>query len=291
MSRLTLIWTSGKKMGQLINELHLSNQYTRELQALKKDKIWQNIQRPLDDGQQKVIVADKQKRVHVFTRTCDVQICDNAKELNRTRPEEAERSADETLFKTRSSLLFAGKNKEEDVYADCHMLLTLLGIPFIQAPAEAEAQCVELERLGLVDGIVTDDSDVWLFGGRSVYRNMFSRKKHLQKYCAEGIDRKFGLRRCEFIQLGMLAGGDYSRGLEQALFSLKCISQWLLSGSNGHSAPESTRKTRLRRVIETNNSKETIEKFPNDEVFETYAKPRVDSFNKKFYWTRIDFDK
>uniref|UniRef100_A0A914HFY4 Sulfhydryl oxidase n=1 Tax=Globodera rostochiensis TaxID=31243 RepID=A0A914HFY4_GLORO len=329
------------------------NNLNAELEKLKKDKIWQNIQRPLDDGQQKVIVADKQKRVHVFTRTCDVQICNNAKELNRTSFDwlhyvkgqtvdsisqnceilsagsPSDDDADfinvsdfdgddaREILELAISLLFAGKNKEEDVYADCHMLLTLLGIPFIQAPAEAEAQCVELERLGLVDGIVTDDSDVWLFGGRSVYRNMFSRKKHLQKYCAGGIDQKFGLRRCEFIQLGMLAGGDYSRGLEQvgivsalelmsefvgqassigdelerALFSLKCISQWLLSGWNGYSAPESTRKIRLRRVIETNNSKETIEKFPNDEVFEAYAKPRVDSLNKKFHWNRIDFDK
>ena len=46
----------------------------------------------------------------------------------------------------------------------------MFGVPYIIAPQEAEAQCAWLDGAGLVDGVVTDDNDVFLFGARRVYR-------------------------------------------------------------------------------------------------------------------------
>ena len=46
----------------------------------------------------------------------------------------------------------------------------MFGLPYIIAPQEAEAQCAWLDSAGLVDGVVTDDNDVFLFGAQRVYR-------------------------------------------------------------------------------------------------------------------------
>ena len=55
----------------------------------------------------------------------------------------------------------------DEMLEEAKQLLQLFGVPYIEAPAEAEAQCAALEALGLVDGIVTEDSDVFAFGGRT----------------------------------------------------------------------------------------------------------------------------
>ncbi len=52
----------------------------------------------------------------------------------------------------------------------CHVL----SLPLL---LQAEAQCAWLNAEGLVDGVVTDDNDVFLFGGKHVYRNIFDNNK------------------------------------------------------------------------------------------------------------------
>ena len=49
-------------------------------------------------------------------------------------------------------------------------LWQMFGLPYIIAPQEAEAQCAWLNAEGLVDGVVTDDADAFLFGAQRVYR-------------------------------------------------------------------------------------------------------------------------
>lgn len=61
----------------------------------------------------------------------------------------------------------------------------MFGLPYIIAPMEAEAQCAYLELAKLVDGVVTDDSDVFLFGARSVYKNIFDDRKYVETYFME----------------------------------------------------------------------------------------------------------
>ena len=62
-------------------------------------------------------------------------------------------------------------------------LLQLFGIPYVEAPSEAEAQCAALEQLGLVDGCITEDSDVFVFGGKKVCRSkIISHSVYLHRF-------------------------------------------------------------------------------------------------------------
>jgi hypothetical protein len=57
---------------------------------------------------------------------------------------------------------------------ECQRLLQLFGLPWLMAPTEAEAQCAFLDMAGLTQGTIRDDSDIWLYGGKKVYRNFFN---------------------------------------------------------------------------------------------------------------------
>uniref|UniRef100_A0AC35GW84 Uncharacterized protein n=1 Tax=Panagrolaimus sp. PS1159 TaxID=55785 RepID=A0AC35GW84_9BILA len=215
------------------------------------------------------------------------------------------------------------REDEKGVYTECQQLLQFLGLPYIVAPGEAEAQCAELERLGLVEGIVTDDSDIWLFGGKNVYKNMFSKKRNVHFYSGNSIEKQLNLTKMECIQLTMLAGGDYTRGFEgvgmvtaleiiaefspkikknptekEAYEVLEAIRKWLDSKREFEAKPnfnrskpfiESKERIRLRRAIEKNNDEEKIEAFPNKDVYEAYCHPVVDSKDTSFKWKGVEF--
>lgn len=78
---------------------------------------------------------------------------------------------------------------------------------------EAEAQCAALVELGLVEGIITDDSDVFLFGGTRVYKNMFNQSKTVECFFLTDCARELGIDREKLVQLAYLLGSDYVEGL------------------------------------------------------------------------------
>lgn len=100
-----------------------------------------------------------------------------------------------------------------DIIRDCKDLLRCFGIPYIDAPGEAEAQCVILEKLGLVDGVVSDDSDTLVFGGSNIYKNFFDEKKHAEYYSVDRLYSELGLNQQSLIHLALLLGCDYTLGV------------------------------------------------------------------------------
>lgn len=78
----------------------------------------------------------------------------------------------------------------EQMHHEVQGLLRLFGMPYMVSPAEAEAQCAFLDSSGQTEGTITDDSDVFLFGGKRVVRHLFDRDEVSEVYSSEEIERK-----------------------------------------------------------------------------------------------------
>ncbi|XP_050222035.1 single-strand DNA endonuclease 1 [Mercurialis annua] len=89
-----------------------------------------------------------------------------------------------------------------------------LGIPCLDGLEEAEAQCALLNSESLCDGCFTSDSDVFLFGARTVYRDIcLGEGGYVVCYEMDDIERKLGFGRNSLITLALLLGCDYSQGV------------------------------------------------------------------------------
>lgn len=70
-----------------------------------------------------------------------------------------------------------------------------------------------MQELGLVDGIITDDSDVFLFGGKNVYKNIFTEQRFVESYRSADIETELGCSRAAMVRLALLLGSDYTLGV------------------------------------------------------------------------------
>ncbi|XP_075149912.1 rad2 superfamily protein mus201 [Haematobia irritans] len=203
--------------------------------------------------------------------------------------------------------------------SDCQELLRLFGVPYIVAPMEAEAQCAFLDIVELTNGTITDDSDIWLFGGRTVYKNFFAQNKHVMEFRSEQIEKDFNCDRQKLIQLACLVGSDYTTGIhgigavtameilasfaskdnanndegstalkiQNILSTLKKFRSWWQSFKTAASPPGTSARVALQKKLK---NIEMHEGFPNVAVVEAYLTPKVDENKEPLSWGYPDVE-
>eukprot|EP01083_Nonionella_stella_P036401 99332_1 len=208
----------------------------------------------------------------------------------------------------------------EEMREDAKRLLELFGIPYITAPAEAEAQCAALDCLGLVDGVITDDSDVFLFGASRVYKNMFHGGKFVERYLNKELEARLGLSREKLVQLAMLLGSDYTEGVKgigivngmeilgtfghHGKSTLSEFRKWLYSADETLKRPKKPKKAEMKMNSKRREYEQALFKykhrrirhkwfvgvnFPEEDVIQAYWKPNVDDTDEKCQWSDPDF--
>jgi flap endonuclease-1 len=108
---------------------------------------------------------------------------------------------------------------------DSKRLLTLLGIPWIQAPSEGEAQAAHLARKGDVWAVNSQDYDSLLYGATRLVRYItiqgeewlpskgISRKLRPEIIELNAVLKTLDLTREQLIDLSILIGTDYNPGI------------------------------------------------------------------------------
>lgn len=96
--------------------------------------------------------------------------------------------------------------------AEAQRLLKLMGIPYIIAPTEAEAQCAVLARAGKVYAAASEDMDTLTFNSPVLLRKLtFSeqRKEPIQEIHLDKVLEGLEMDQRQFIDLCILLGCDY----------------------------------------------------------------------------------
>ena len=91
----------------------------------------------------------------------------------------------------------------------CRELLKLMGIPYVNAPEEADSQLSYLCKTNMVYAVLTEDMDILTFGSPRIIRNLTTNKKVPLEIELNNVLNKLDLTYEQFIELCILFGCDY----------------------------------------------------------------------------------
>ena len=147
----------------------------------------------------------------------------------------------------------ASSRVDADIVGDAQHLLGIMGIPYVQAPSEGEAQAAYMVRKGDADFVGSQDYDSLLFGAPVVVRNLtitgkrkLPRKNIYVDVKPEIIDleeslRELGIERSQLIDVALCVGTDYNPGLEG--FGPKKAIKLITTNGNIHKALKESGQT------------------------------------------------
>lgn len=176
-------------------------------------------------------------------------------------------------------------------------LIELLGIPWMEASYKADAQCVWLLDNKFIDGIITDDNDIFLFGAKDyIYRDFFRKNKHLMKY---SIDESY--TREELITLSALLSKKHGQGIvSKGIGIKKAMKLRKLLKEMDESFDLTTIRTlsvngckdiQVEKMIQSIElDHDYCENNDNHIVMEDYMNPIVENVSINFEWNRIKIE-
>lgn len=216
----------------------------------------------------KKIVLDNRKKIKNKAFEMISNINDELKN-NKNQEEINILELEKTKYLKRTVLITKEQIKE------CQEIIQLLGIPIIESPEEADAQCAWLIKNELVDYVASEDMDLLTFGTTKLLRGLNSKNKIIE-YNLEKILEDLEITYKQFIELCILLGCDYCSTLNK-IGPIKAF--------------ENIKKYKtIKKILKKNNIK--VENF-DYEIAKIYFKnPPVNKIMKSdLIWNIPDYEK
>ena len=134
----------------------------------------------------------------------------------------AEKEGDEEAMRTYSA---QSARLEGHMIDESKQLLSMMGVPWIAARTEAEAQCAFMSANGLADAAASQDFDSLIFGANILVRNLAisgRRKLPRKNETVEVLPERYVLRECldalkisrkQLVWIAILCGTDFDKGV------------------------------------------------------------------------------
>lgn len=141
-----------------------------------------------------------------------------AEEIERRREQREARAAEMEAAKERGDAIEAARLDSQSqrltdtIQTSSRALLDRLDVPYLEAPAEGEAQAAVLAAEGTVDAVGSEDYDTLLFGAPTTIRQLTSSGNPERMDLAATLDA-LDLSREQLVDAAILIGTDYNDGL------------------------------------------------------------------------------
>jgi flap endonuclease-1 len=134
-----------------------------------------------------------------------------------------------------------------------------MGIPYINAPSEGEAQCAHMVKKGDAFVVVSQDYDAILYGAERIVRNMTSNKA-IELIELKDVLKELDLDLDQIINIAILIGTDYNPGGIKGIGPKKAL-----------------------EIVKNNKVQNYIDKIENyEEIYNIFKNPAVtDEYNIK----------
>ncbi len=120
-----------------------------------------------------------------------------------------ERLEDAKKFAQRTSKI------TEEMLDDSKKLLKFMGVPYVQAPSEGEAQCVELCKRNDSWAVGSQDYDALLLGAPRLVKGLtLSGTFELTMVYLEGVLSELQITREQLVDIAILVGTDFNDGIK-----------------------------------------------------------------------------